>query len=801
MSINRCLHRPDAVPCALAFACFILLSPASGATISVALDKPGHAISPTLYGIFFEDINCSADGGLYAELVRNRNFEDSTQPDHWSALAGSQSEVVMSIDQSQPVSVKNQRALRVDIKQTSSQRAGIFNDGFWGMAFSKGDPYSLSFFARGQAGFPGPLIVSLEGSSGQIYAQKKIPQLGSEWKKYQLSFTPSASDSQGRLVFATDKTGTFFLDMVSLFPKKTWRNRVNGLRPDLAEMLAGMKPAFMRFPGGCWVEGETMDLAYRWKQTVGNLSERRTQYNIWQYHATHGIGFHEYLQLCEDLKAEPLFVINCGMSHKQVVPLDQMREYVQDALDAIEYANGPVTSQWGALRAHNGHAAPFGLKYMEIGNENGGRPYQERYALFVDAIKAKYPGMHLIANEWGGGHPNNRPVEIVDEHYYSTPEFFIHNAEKYDSYDRAGRKVYVGEYAVTQGCGQGNLRAAIGEAAFMTGMERNSDVVLMASYAPLFANVNYKKWNPDLIDYDSSRVYGLPSYYVQKMFSENRGDVVLPLEIESPEVTAASKAGAIGVGTWRTQAEFKDVKVTRDGQTLFAADFTAGTAGWKTYGGDWSAQDGAFRQTGLSENIRAFAGDKTWSNYTYSLKARKIGGDEGFLIPFLVQDEQAKAWWNIGGWGNTRHAIEMDGFFANEVPGSIETGKWYDIRIELSSSHIKCFLDDKLIHDITYPRTRSLYSVASLAGNRREVILKVVNVSPETQETELRFTGGALRGTGRAVVLSSDRPQDENSLDTPTRVAPVNRTVPCGGSSLRYTFPGNSVTVLRLPIK
>ena len=272
-----------------------------------------------------------------------------------------------------------------------------------------------------------------------------------------------------------------------------------------------------------------MSLAYRWKQTIGDPSERRTQYNLWQYHATHGIGYHEYLQMCEDLGAEPLFVINCGMSHKEVVPLDKMGEFVQDALDAIEYANGPVSSTWGALRAKNGHPAPFNLKYMEIGNENGGTAYQERYALFYDAIKAKYPQMHLIADEWSG-RPTNRPIEIVDEHYYSTPEFFIANADKYDSYDRAGRKVYVGEYAVTQGCGQGNLRAAVGEAAFMTGLERNSDVVVMASYAPLFANVNYKKWNPDLIDFDSSRVYGIPSYYVQQMFSENRGDVVLPVD-------------------------------------------------------------------------------------------------------------------------------------------------------------------------------------------------------------------------------------------------------------------------------
>jgi alpha-L-arabinofuranosidase len=797
---QRSLFRCFFIFAALLYCAGLSRLQAQVATLTIAADKPGHAISPTLYGIFFEDINCSADGGLYAELVRNRNFEDSDTPDHWEALDAGSGDVSLAIDESAPVSPKNPHSLKVQVRALNGARAGVANNGFWGMALSKGAAYQLSLFARGAAGFTGPLSVSLENKQGTIYASAKIPALTADWKTYHFSLSPNQTDPTARLVISTSRPGTFWLDMVSLFPKKTWKSRPNGLRPDLAQMLADIKPSFMRFPGGCWVEGDTMSLAYRWKQTVGDPAERRTQYNIWQYHATHGIGYHEYLQLCEDLGAEPLFVINCGMSHKEVVPLDKMPEYVQDALDAIEYANGPVSSHWGALRARNHHPAPFHLNYMEIGNENGGPAYQQRYALFYDAIKAKYPEMHLIANEWGG-RPSSRPVEIVDEHYYSSPEFFIHNAQKYDSYDRAGRKVYVGEYAVTQGCGQGNLRAAVGEAAFMTGLERNSDVVVMASYAPLFANVNYKKWNPDLIDFDSSRVYALPSYYVQKMFSENRGDVILPVEVQSPEVVATAKSGAIGVGTWRTQAEFKDIKVSRDGQTLFASDFASGTQGWNLHGGKWSTQDGALQQKSMSENIRAFAGDKHWSNYTYTLKARKLGGDEGFLIPFLVQDETAKAWWNIGGWGNTRHAIEMDGIFANSVPGNIETDRWYDIRIELTDTHIKCYLDGKLIHEVTYPRSNALYAVASRAGNHHEAILKVVNVSPENQQTQVRLTGTALGGSATSITLSSDRPEEENSLEQPHKVAPVTRTFNCSGADLSYSFPPNSVTVLRLSLR
>ena len=487
---------------------------AAPATLTVAVDKPGHAISPLLYGIFFEDINCSADGGIYAELVRNRNFEDSDKPEWWEAVSHRTGGVELSVDSSRPVSAKNPRSLRVKITDSGGGRAGVANNGFWGMATTRGATYRLSLLARGGDGFSGPLLVSLESSNGILYAQKTIPTLTPDWRRYRLSLKAGATDPKARLVISTARPGTFWLDMVSLFPRQTWKNRANGLRPDLAEMLAGLKPGFVRFPGGCWVEGDTMSLAYRWKQTIGDPFERRTQYNLWQYHATHGLGYHEYLQMCEDLGAEPLFVINCGMSHKEVVPLDRMGEFVQDALDAIEYANGPVTSRWGALRAKNGHRAPFSLKYLEIGNENGGPAYHERYALFYDAIKAKYPQVRLIANEWNGI-PTNRPIGIVDEHYYNTPEFFIANAGKYDKYKRDGAKVYVGEYAVTQNCGKGNLRAALAEAAFMTGMERNSDVVVMASYAPLFANVNHKRWNPDAICFDSSRCYGTPSAVFQ----------------------------------------------------------------------------------------------------------------------------------------------------------------------------------------------------------------------------------------------------------------------------------------------
>jgi alpha-L-arabinofuranosidase len=783
---------------------FALAAPSAAgpATLTVEVDKPGVKVSPTLYGIFFEEINCAGDGGLYAELVRNRSFEDSDKPDHWSLVASAARKGEMALDTSKPMSEKNRRSLRLAIAKDGEGKVGVTNGGWWGIALAKGATYDLALWARAGDGFTGPIEVGLESADGKTaYAERKVESLGADWKLFGLALVANAADPAARLAIRTDRPGTVWLDMVSLFPRQTFKNRPNGMRPDLAGMLADLRPAFVRFPGGCWVEGDTLAFAQRWKQTIGDLADRRTQYNIWQYMSTNGLGYHEYLQLCEDLGAEPLFVINCGMAHKDHVPMDQMAEWVEDALDAIEYANGPIDSKWGALRAKAGHAPPFGLKYLEIGNENGGPVYNERYRLFYDAIKAKYPAMHLVADV----RPGNHPVEIVDEHYYSSPEFFCQNAYRYDSYKRDGPKIYVGEYAVTAGGGKGNLRAALGEAAFMTGMERNSDVVVMASYAPLFANVNYKKWNPDLINFDSSRVFGTPSYWVQKLFSENRGEVVLPCRVAAAATGPAPLPhGAVGVGTWNTQAEFKDVKVTQGDKVLLESSLATDAAGWKPAKGEWKVQDGAYRQMKLEPDERSIAGNPAWTDYTLSLKARKIGGAEGFLILFHVADHDNFAWWNLGGWGNARHAIEVamggsKSIMGNEVGSKIETGRWYDIRIECKGRAVKCFLDGKRVHDATYPPPPSpLYAVAGRAG-QGEVILKVVNVSGEPQETAIELAGAKkVAPAGTAIVLKSADPQDENMLDQPTKVAPVTEKLEGAAAAFKRTFPPWSVTVLRL---
>lgn len=792
MKIPPLFHRR----CATLLVAFAPLLGLPAATINIQVDKPGHNIAPTLWGVFFEDINLSADGGIYPEQVRNRSFEDQDQPEFWdfANLAAGKSEA--TIDTARPLNPLNKHHLKIKLDGAFT----LENSGYYGMGITAGASYTFKAAVRAED-FNGPLTVKLLAADGKELASGQLTSIREVWKYQSVELTASASDAKARLQLSASGHGTLFLDMVSVLPQQTWKN--HGLRSDLAEAVAALKPSIYRFPGGCWVEGETMDKMYNWKKTIGHIDSRTPLWNIWQYNATHGLGFHEYLQMAEDLGAEPLFCINVGMSHKEIIPLDQMGQWVQDALDALEYANGPTNSWWGGLRAKNGHPAPFNLKFMEIGNENGTQAYNERWALFYKAIKAKFPYVQLVANDWQQNIPKDPKPDLVDEHYYNTPEFFMQQAHRYDTYDRSGPKIFVGEYAVTRNTGKGNLRGAIGEAAFMTGLERNSDIVAMAAYAPLFCNANHKRWPVNLINFDSTHWFGIPSYYVQKMFSENRGDVTLPTEVEVGTIQENVPTGGIGVGTWNTAAEFKDVKVTApDGKVLFSSDFSQNSSGWKTLGdgGSWSVQDGALRQTAEREFIRAVAGDKSWTDYTLTLKARKISGREGFLILFHISDDEDRVWWNIGGWENTQHGVEL-GETMDGKRGRIEANRWYDIKVEVKGASVKCWLDGKVIHDIknTLTVTRGLFASAVQDSKSGDLILKVVNAAAAPTETDINLHGAKkLAPNASAVILTSENPKDENTLEEPTKVSPKNLTIPVTGTKIHHLFPGNSLTVIRV---
>lgn len=774
------------------------LAPASPATISVQTDKPGHPVSPLLWGIFFEDINLAADGGLYPELVRNRSFEGSDALRHWTFTPATAS--APSIDETRPLNAFNRHSLHV----RPGAGVALENAGYWGMNLVAGETYTFRVAARGADDFRGALQVQLRDAVGAVIASGELTGFGPDWKQYTLALTPSKSDPRGSLRLILSGGGSLFLDMISLMPEKTWKG--HGLRGDLAEAMNALKPAFFRFPGGCWVEGDDIAGAYRWKDTIGDVASRTQLENLWEYNATQGLGYHEYLQLSEDLGAEPVFCINTGMAHRESVPLGRMGPWVQDALDAIEYANGPVDSVWGSLRAKNGHPAPFNLRIVEIGNENGGPDYAERWPLLANAIKARYPEITLIANYWAKDYPKAPMPEIIDEHYYDTPEGFMRRASQYDSYDRKGPKVFVGEYAATKCAGRGNLRAAIGEAAFMTGLERNSDVVTMAAYAPLFTNVHHRAWNPDLINFDSAGWYGIPSYYVQQLFSLNAGNVTLPVAVSSDQLPQEDPRGMIGVGTWNTQAEFKDIKVTApDGKILFQSDFRKqGTKGWTFMGsGEWSVQGDLLRQSAEKQKIRAMIGDPSWKDYTIELKARKLAGREGFLILFHLQHEEDRTGWNLGGWDNKYSAVALADS-DDRKNRSIETKRWYDVRVQLEGEHIRCWLDGELVHDFRRPplTTNAIYASATRDSETGEIILKVVNTAADPTETTIDLAGLAkIPGRARAVVLSSENPTDENSLADPRKVSPRSDEETLSGPRFTRSFPGNSFTVLRIPTR
>jgi len=506
---------------------------AQTSTITIQANQPAATISSNLFGIFFEEISMAGDGGIYAELIRNRNFEDAATPDQWTLVTNGTARGSWSIDTSLPLSSSNTQSLKLTITSGTGS-LGAVNNGYYGIPLVSGQTYNLGFYARAASGFSGNIAVALESvTGGMVYAQSTVGGLTTSWQHFTLSLVPNATDPNARLALRISQAGSVYLDFVSLFPAQIFNNRTNGLRPDLANTLVNLKPSFMRFPGGSWVDGTSIANAYHWKLTIGDPANRTPRSNVWGYMVDNGLGYHEYLQMCEDLGAAPLLCINCGMSGSQAVSTNNLGSWVQEALDAIQYANGDTNTTWGAQRAANGHPAPFNLQYIEVGNENSGTAYNANYAPFYTAIQANYPGMNIIADSFGTI-PTSAPVEMLDEHYYNSASWFAQNSTHYDSYSRSGPKIFVGEYAVAYNIGPGfaaTLQNALGEAAWMTGLERNSDIVAMACYAPLFANWNNQSWSPNLIYFNGTQVYGTPSYYVQQMFSLNRGNVVLPTSV------------------------------------------------------------------------------------------------------------------------------------------------------------------------------------------------------------------------------------------------------------------------------
>ncbi|ANY70208.1 hypothetical protein BBD42_29655 [Paenibacillus sp. BIHB 4019] len=789
------------------------------AKVTIHADRKRFPVSRTLYGLFFEEINRAGDGGLYAELIRNRSFEDTIIPERchvdnctmhtpagWSAPfdnsdpipgwtldfpAGSRAH--MELDSSMPLNAANPLSLRVDIESTAGGGAAIMNCGFWGIPVQAGAQYECSFYARKDSAFDGLLEIALtDASHTMIHAAQTVHIDSSEWQKIELTLVSEDTNRDARFVISAKSAGTFWIEFVSLFPSDTFNGRKNGLRPDLSSMLQKLAPTFLRFPGGCFVEGFSVETAYRWKKTIGPLAERDSHWTLWNYRTTNGLGYHEYLQMAEDMGLEMMFVVNCGLTCQgrpgELIPMDQLDEWVQDMLDAIEYANGPATSRWGEKRAQNGHPEPFGLKYIEIGNENFGHEYNMRYKVFYDAVKAAYPEMLTIWNtHWEvGTETKGLPVEIVDEHFYADNEFYQLYHDMYDHYDRQGPKVYVGEYAMIIDNKNGTLQGALSEAAFMIGMERNQDIVVMSSYAPLLSNIHHMVWEPNLIYFDGTRTYGTPSYYVQKMFGENRGDAVVESDVET-ESQKPSIYGGLGLSL-NQLGQVKDISISAKGVTLLHLDEV----------GTESPACNVFHDV-------LWIGDSSWQEYEVTMNVKM--DEQGLKLRFLDRHQK----WNdqnyflwemdadgesrlvrIVGWSRVKLAADAKVDIAQEAEER-------QLRIVVERDGVRCFVDGQLVHEHEFGAIPYLTSVATIDEASRELVVKLVNPSPEIIQTKLNIQGSQMvKIVGEQLVLTG-QPEAFNSMDQPVLVSPASSPLLLDDGSL-YTVPAYAVVILKIKL-
>lgn len=825
-----------------------------------------YDISEILYGIFFEDINYAIDGGLYAEMVKNRSFEYSSiaQDGNKNGWGTGDNVNFTVVDGSTDGTCLNENnPSYAVIENTVSGFAGIRNRGFLdGMAVKKDAKYRFSAFIKGLDGYTGPVKVMLTDSNdyGKVYGEAVIDKISNQWWKYTVEFTATETvSSEVRLQVMIEK-GKAAFDMVSLFPEDTYKNRENGLRKDIVEYLEALSPKFIRFPGGCVVEGKSYESQYNWKdsigngleftingqKTVGDVAARPLAIDIWAdlngqantpYYMTYGVGFYEYFLLCEDLDALPIPILNAGMTcpiqsgnsyHYYSISSDEFKQYVQDALDLVEFCRGDATTKWGAVRIAMGHSEPFELKYIGIGNEQWQEEYYQHYMEFVKAFKQAAidkPEMYgdielIVANGpvsgdrygWNKVNANGGLdyAALVDEHYYQTPSWFLANTERYDAYKRGTTKVFLGEYAAKSN----NWTAALAEAAYMTGLERNGDVVEMACYAPLFGNYTKTQWAPDMIWFTNDSVHGSVNYYIQKMFADNAGTTLLKTTFETDSDSSGGLKGMAGVGTWSTSAAFDDIKIVsnKDDSVLYEQSFDDKDAikEGKVVTGKFSIKDGKLVQsyTGNTANETTgdviYFGDTAFTDYTFTCTATKTGGAEGFLIPIAVQDENNNIFWNIGGWGNTVSCLQFvsDGSKSDQVEGTVTdialtTNKEYKIKVVVSGNNIKCYLNNINVIDYDYNATGSVYQVTS-TDETGDIIIKLVNVSGEASDINISIPNiDAYNTTADVTKMEGANGNVTNTEDKPDNLVPSDDTTAVD-KEFTYTLPKYSVHIIRI---
>ncbi|MBQ2841416.1 MAG: hypothetical protein IJE72_00105 [Clostridia bacterium] len=849
-----------------------------------------HDISDLLFGIFFEDINFAADGGLYAEMVANRSFEYTEIAANdalyaWNAVGGAD----LKVTNDKITSLNENNTSYLILANASESPAGIANRGFLdGMSVEKNSNYNFSVYAKGLDGYAGKIYVRLCAGSEAV-GEGVIESISSEWSKYELSLGCSKTAFENVTLQVLADRGSVALDMISLFPEDTFKDRKNGMRKDLGEMLEALEPKFLRFPGGCVIEGYDYETAYNWKDSIatgsnglplefggvyGDIAARKQGINLWTNIAatddpnpcfmSYGLGFYEYFQLAEDIGAVGVPVINCGlycqMRGRGPVDMesDEFKQYIQDMHDLVEFCRGDETTTWGKVRTSLGHPEPFELKYIGIGNEQEGEVYFERYQAFLDSFneaKAEnpelYEGIELIyssgasdgthsgqylpsyeyAKEQLGDSDNASDFAgATDHHYYNEPSWFFKNADYYDenNYKRSvdgmtdtiyggGIQVFLGEYAARSN----RLSAALAEAAYMTGLERNGDIVRMAAYAPLFGNLTATHWSPDLIWFNNHQVTGSISYYVQRLFSVNQGTKLLKSNLEGAKIEQKPLSGRIGIGTWYTSAQFDNIKITdnRTGKILGEQKFNLPTDFWWNWeniydSNDFEIKNGRLVQTNTwmpysDTGMVAYYGCDEWTDYTYTVEATKLDGEEGFIIPFAVKDAKNCYFWNIGGWGNTVSALQQieNGIKTGQINGTqmpftAEIGKTYKLRVVVSGTQVKCYIDDVLYvdHDFASEAEAEAYHVVS-SDESGDIIVKIVNTTETNKVFAVDVKNADIKSSATVHQVAGDSLDNDNILGAKEDCTMEEFTVNGFSDKFNYTVPAYSVTCIRLERK
>lgn len=816
--------------------------PAMQGELLIDYTQKGAEVNPQMYGIFFEEINHSGDGALYAELIRNRNFEEAVLPSGttykdgyavaphspsyttgkcndwkvkwdtdslkmagWMVKGNADYDVVSE----RPLHPNTPHAMKLRMKENG---VVLQNEGYWGVPVIAGDKYDLRFYANA-ADYDGTITAQILSEKGEVLSEKSfdVKKQGA-WQEYVAELSPSQTDSKGAFCLKFSAPGLVYVDYVSLFPQKTFMNRKNGMRQDVARILADLKPGFIRWPGGCIAEGATLENRVKWKETLGDPMTRRSEWILWNYHCTWGFGYHEFLQLCEDVGADGMFVANVGLSCevRNGDYTNDIQSFIQDICDAIEYAKGDVNTTWGAKRAAAGHPKPFNLKYVELGNEQIGDLYAERYNYLYGILKKKYPEITFIST-LGLGKTLDKldKVDMIDPHWYVNPLYFYENDRLFDTVERGKYDIYVGEYAAISAA---NLDGALSEAAFICGMERNGDLVKIASYAPLLENNNRRDWPTNLIWVNNESVMGRASYYVQKMFSHNVPSYNLRTSIQ--ETLPVPFKGHIGVSGDKVAEQYRNLKVMDEsGKILVESEDFSAFERVKSKPASRPWMNGPVANVLKSLNmgkgsvefearvIKQYGPISPFSKVKDSIAvypAIIFGVDEACLNYFTLHlgsnGEQSVVNLTRTVNGESGHNRNPKG-----TPFRMNPGEWYNIRIDFADNNLmSCSINGTEVMKQEVAQLSKHYAISGYDEESGETIIKVVNATSEPFTTRINLNCAAVEKEGKIITLSSDELTDENSFAEPTKIVPVESSYGNFSKDFDYTFIPHSFTIMRI---